>query len=80
MPDKKICKLAFVFLYKYSKIQGFLTDISLLTVSLFEKDNRYSVIPYCISQPKIKTVLNKSLINLAGKIVILIFRDCLTII
>ena len=35
----KICKLAFIFLLKYSKNPGVLTDISLLIVSLFEKHN-----------------------------------------
>ena len=47
MPDKKICKVAFVFLFTYSKMQSFLTDISLLIVSLFEKHNRlfsYSIL------------------------------------
>ena len=40
MPDKKICKEAFVFLLTYSKMQSSLTDISLLIVSLLEKHNR----------------------------------------
>ena len=35
--SKKICKLCFVFLFTYFKMQCFLTDISLLMVSLFEK-------------------------------------------
>ena len=33
---KKLCELA-VFLSVYFRMQGFLTDISLLMVSLFEK-------------------------------------------
>ena len=60
MPDKKNCKMAFVFLFTYSKMQRFLTGISLLIVSLFEKHN--SVIQYFISQKRIKTafkVFNK---------------------
>ena len=55
MPDKKICKVAFVFLFTYSKMQSFLTDISLLIVFLFEKHNRLSISPYCVSQKRIKT-------------------------
>ena len=47
--------MAFVFLFTYSKMQSFLTDISLLIVFLFEKHNRLSTSPYCVSQKRIKT-------------------------
>ena len=48
--------MGFVFLFTYSKMQSFLTDIDLglLIVSLFEKHIGHSVIPYCVSQQRSK--------------------------
>ena len=56
---QKKCKLSFAFLFTYFKMQGFLTDITLLIVSLFEKQTDYSFVPYYISQQGIKQLLLK---------------------
>ena len=56
---QKKCKLSFAFLFTYFKMQGFLTDITLLIVSLFEKQTDYSFVPYHISQQGIKQLLLK---------------------
>ena len=60
---KKICKLSFVFLFTYFKMQDFLTDVSLFIVCMFEKQIDYSVFPYCVSQQKINTNLTEKNVN-----------------
>ena len=44
-------------------MQDFLTDVSLLIVSMFEKQIDYSVFPYCVSQQKINTSLAEKNVN-----------------
>ena len=62
---QKNCKLSFAFLFTYFKMQGFLTDITLLIVSLFEKQTDYSVVPYYVSPIMFNKIDLKKLLTLA---------------